>query len=459
MRRLLAALLMLCAGSAAESAASGADPVARLREHAQPLTGAAHDYDALLATVGAARIVMLGEATHGSREFYRERVRITRRLIEEKGFAAVVFEAPWQPMRRLDAYVRGAGGDPDAAAALADSVRFPRWLWRNEEVRDFAEWLRGHNRQAGAAAVQVFGMDLYSVPESARAVAAYLAQAVPPEAAAARRDYRCFEDHVREPQDYGHAVVVLGQPSCGAGARRQLALMQTDVDLAGVPDEALFAAWQSAHTVAAGEAYYRAMYTPGMSSWNLRERHMADMLDRLLDRLTATAGRPAKLVVWAHNTHQGDARATDQAVVGEVSIGQLMRERHPGQVVAVGFSTYAGAVRAASAWGGPDRVKRLRPALAGSWSALLHRGGYPAYLLTFADQPELAAALAAARLERAVGVNYLPHDERASHYFNVRLSRQFDALIHWDVTSPLVPLSDAAGAGQARANGGGAVRP
>lgn len=443
MRRILEVLLVACVGMAAADAPSAADAVALVRAAAQPLTGGARDYDALLDTVGAAHIVMLGEATHGSREFYRERAHITRRLIEEKGFHAVVFEAPWQPMRRLDAYVRGAGGDADAAAALADIVRFPVWTWRNEEVRDFAEWLRRHNRQAGAAAVRVYGMDLYSVPESARAVAAYLALSSPQEAAAAMRDYRCFDDYLEEPQDYGHAVVVSGRPACGAGARRQLGLMQASVALAEVPDEALFAAWQSAHTVAAGEAYYRAMYRQGISSWNVRERHMADTLDRLLGWLSAVAGSEAKIVVWAHNIHQGDARATDQAAAGEFSLGQTMRERHEGSVVLVGFTTHSGRVRAASGWGQRDRIKRLRPALAGSWTALLHGSGLPAFLLTFAGDPALATAFADNRLERAVGVTYLPHDERASHYFNMRLSRQFDAVIHLDVTSSVTSLPNA----------------
>lgn len=442
MRLMLELLLVACAGTAAADAPLAADPVALVRAAARPLTGGARDYDALLAAVGDARVVMLGEATHGSREFYRERARITRRLIDEKGFDAVVFEAPWQPMRRLDAYVRGVGGDANAAAALADVVRFPVWTWRNEEVRDLAAWLRAYNRRAGAA-VRVYGMDLYSVPESARAVADYLAPSSPQEAAAARRDYRCFDEYPEEPQDYGHAVVVLGRSACGSGARRQLALMQASVNLAGVPDEALFAAWQSAATVAAGEEYYRAMYRQEILSWNVRERHMADTLDRLLAWLSAVAGREAKIVVWAHNIHQGDARATDQAAAGELSLGQAMRERHGGSVVLVGFTTYSGRVRAASGWGQPDRVKRLRPALAGSWTALLHASGLPAFLLIFGGDPPLAAALAENRPERAVGVTYLPHDERASHYFNMRLSQQFDAMIHWDVTSPVAVLLDA----------------
>lgn len=433
-------LLWLAVAPAAQGK-DDADLVAAIRAAAQPLTGAADDYDGLLAAVGAARIVLLGEATHGSAEFYRERMRITRRLIENKGFNAVVFEAPFDPVRRLDAYVRGATDDADAA--FAGFERFPRWLWRNAAVRDFADWLRERNRGAGGAPVRLFGIDLYSVPESAQAVVDHLAARAPDEAAAARRDYACFAPYGAEPQDYGNAVETEGAPSCGTGARRQLALLEVRRQLAGAAgstDEALATAWLSAHVVAAGEDYYRAMYRPGVSSWNRRERHLADMLDRLGDMLAAQRGAPAKLVVWAHNIHQGDARATDQAAAGETSLGQAMRERHPGQSFALGFATYAGTVRAAAEWGHRDRVRRLRPALQGSVSALMHAAGLPAFFLDFRRHPELAEALAAPRAERAVGVAYLPHSERASHYFKVRVSRQFDALIHIDRTTALVPM-------------------
>lgn len=440
----IVALFFLAGVAMAAPPPGDAAVVDELQAAARPLVGGAGDYDGLLDAIGQAGIVMLGEATHGSREFYRERARITRRLIEEKGFSAVVFEAPWEPMRRLDAWVGGGNDDGNAEAALSGIIRFPRWTWRNEEMRDFAVWLRRRNLQPDVVPVRVHGMDLYSLPESARAVAAYLeGAATDEEARSARRDLQCFNDYPIEPQGYGEAVETRQAPSCGAGARRQLALMSLRHDAAApAPSEELFAAWQSTHTVAAAEAYYRAMYRREASSWNLRERHMADTLDRLRDwpaTHDAARGR-AKIVVWAHNIHQGDARATDQAAAGEVSLGQLMRERHPGEVVLVGFSTYSGQVRAATRWGGRDRVKILKPALAESGSALLHRAGPPTYLLTFNDHPALAQALAASRPERAVGVIYLPDDERASHYFNVRLSRQFDALIHWDTTTPLVPL-------------------
>lgn len=430
-----------CAGIVYGAAAAATDTVALIRSEARPLTGDARDYDELMAAVGDASIVMLGEATHGSRELYRERVRITRRLVEEKGFQAVVLEAPWEPLRRLDAYVRGVGGDADAAAALGDLKRFPRWPTRNPEIVKLAEWLRGYNRRHGAS-VRVFGMDIYSLPESARAVANFLAATDPEAAAAARRDYACFEEYLAEPQNYGYAVAVLGRDSCGAGAQRQLAQLQVAVALAGTPGETLFAAWQSAHTAAGSEAYYRAMYRSDRSSWNLREHLMADTLDRLRTWLAGNAPAAAKIVVWAQNMHQGDARATDQAAAGEVSLGQLMRERHPGAALLVGFNTYRGEVRAAARWGEADRVWRLKPALPESWPALLHAAQLPALLLVFANRPALAGALSQPRPDRAVGVTYRPQNERAVHYFTVRPAQQFDALIHWDATTAVGTLPE-----------------
>lgn len=307
----------------------------------QPLTGAETDYDALLAMIGPARVVMLGEATHGSREFYSERVRITRRLIDEQGFDAVVLEAPWEPVRRLDAYIRGEGRDRDAAEALAGFVRFPDWPSRNSEVRDFAESLRAVNRiRAGQSApVRLYGMDLYSVPESADAVVRHAARRSVAAAAVAHQRYRCFDDYRAEPMFYGRETVAGRALSCAAGAAAQLAEMDS-----AAADEDDFAAWQSARVVSSGEGYYRALYRgESVGSWNLRERHMADTIVQLLERL----GPRSRIVVWAHNLHQGDARATDQARGGELSLGQLMRERYGDGAVLVGFSTYRGQVRAA----------------------------------------------------------------------------------------------------------------
>lgn len=401
---------------------------------AQPLTGGDHDYDALLAMTANARVVMLGEATHGSREFYRERVRITRRLIEEQGFGAVVLEAPWEPVRRLDVYIRGEGRDADATSALAGFVRFPDWPTRNSEIRDFVEILRAINRVRAphAAPVRLYGMDLYSVPESADAVVRHVARRSVAAAAVARRRYACFDDYLPEPMFYGRETVAGRAPSCADGAAAQLA----EMPVAPV-DEDDFLAWQSARVVSGGESYYRALYRgESVGSWNLREQHMAGTIDHVLERL----GPQGRVVVWGHNLHQGDARGTDQAVLKELSLGQLMRERHGERTLLVGLSTWSGRVRAAPEWGAGDRVSRLRPALRGSWHEILHRRGPPASLLIFRGAPSLAAEFAARRLERAVGVIHLPRTERKDHYFYASLSAQFDAVIHLNVTTALDTL-------------------
>lgn len=391
---------------------------------AQPLTGDSHDYDALLSMTRDARIVMLGEATHGSLEFYNERARITQRLIEEQGFGAVVLEAPWEPVRRLDTYIRGDNMDADAASALGGFIRFPRWTWRNSEVRDFIETLRAINLTRSSP-VRLYGMDLYSVPESADAVVNYLAQSSSEAATLARQRYACFANYPAEPMLYGRDVKSGRAASCAEGAEAQLAQMQ-----AKTRDEEDFAAWQSARVVRDGEAYYRALYQKGEISWNLREQHMADTLIQVLERM----GKTGRIVVWAHNSHVGDARESDQGTAGESSLGQLMRERYGKDVVLVGLSTYRGQVRAAARWGGKDRVWRLRPALRRSWHERLHRLGQPRLMLIFRDNPKLAGQFAERRLERVVGVNYLPGDELGSHYRYARLSGQFDAVIHIDVT-------------------------
>lgn len=424
----LAALLALAclAGPAWAENGTEARPV--------PLHGLAGDYDPLLARIGHARFVLLGEATHGSREFYRERARIALRLIDERGFSALVIEAPWEPVRRLDAYIRGEGRDRDAAAALSGFFRFPRWMWRNAEFRDFIETLRQRNaeRPAEKPPIRIYGMDIYSVPESADAVVRHLARRSIDAAELARSRYACFDAYWREPDLYGRDVVAGRLPGCAEGAAAQLA------ELADRPteDDDDFAAAQSARVVHDGEAFYRAMHRgDGVGAWNLRERHMAETLARV-------AARENGIIVWAQNVHQGDARATDQAQTGELSLGQLVRERHGDtSVVLVGFTTHRGRVRAAGRWGGPDRVHVLRKARADSWSGLL-RGlrppGSDNFLLIPGDDPRFLEN----RLQRAVGVVYRPGNERASHYFHARLGRQFDVVMYHDVTSAVEPLID-----------------
>jgi erythromycin esterase-like protein len=432
-----------------KSAPSAHDPaeVAAVRGAAHALSGARGDYDPLMEMIGDARFVLLGEATHGTHEFYRERARITRRLIEEKGFNAVVLEADWPQAHRVSRYVRGEGGDASAEQALGGFKRFPRWMWRNADFRDFVEWLRSHNASARdeRAAVGVYGMDLYSVAESANEVVEYLKRTEPEAAKRARRRYGCLVGYGGRTEQYGYDVATGARGPCEKDALAQLQELEGRLAAwhgrAGrVRDEELFSAFQNARVVRHGEAYYRLLYHRQFSTWNLRDRHMATTIGELVRYLDALGGPKAKVVVWAHNSHQGDARMTERGEAGELNVGQLMRQYHGGSTVLVGFTTYTGEVRAASEWGGGDRVMRLRPSLPESYGALFHETGVPNFLLLMRGGGAHAEALARERPERAVGVIYAPATERQSHYFDARLSKQFDAVIHWDTTRAVEPI-------------------
>jgi erythromycin esterase-like protein len=425
---------------------------ASIRAAAIPLTGGAGDRDALLDVVGDARLVLLGEASHGTHEFYAERARITRWLIEDKGFRLVAAEADWPDAYRVNRFVRGASVDTTAIEALADFRRFPAWMWRNVDVLDFVEWLRRHNHQAGdRAAVGFYGLDLYSLGASTEAVLAYLAKIDPDAAARARRRYACF-DHAGEEHAaaYGRSATLGLRPSCEDEVIAQLLeLRRNAADYAQrdgrVAADEFFAAEQNARVVKNAERYYRTMFRGRDESWNVRDRHMAETLDSLLAYFTRPAS-PAKAVVWAHNSHLGDARATSMAQRGELNLGQLVRERYGRDAVAIGFTTYQGTVTAASDWGAPAERKRVRAALAGSYEALFHETDEARFLLRFGQRGgAVGKALATPRLERAIGVIYLPRTERMSHYFEARLPDQFDAIIHIDETRAVVPLERTAG--------------
>jgi erythromycin esterase-like protein len=415
-----------------------------LSRHLVPMPGGAHDHDPLLQLIGPARFALLGEASHGTREFYRERVAITKRLIVEKGFTAVAVEADWPDAWRLNRYVRGLSDDPDATAALAGFQRFPSWMWRNTEVRDFAEWLRGHNEgRPPEQQVGFYGIDLYSLFSSMQAVLAYLDRTDPDAALRARQRYACF-DHAREDsQAYGYAASFGLAHSCEDEVIQQL--RDTNQRFAQLPptpgmerDEAFYAQ-QNARLVRNAEEYYRTMFRGRVSSWNLRDSHMVETLQALDRHLGSDAGLP-RIAVWAHNSHLGDAAATEMGEAGEWNVGQLMRDRYHEQAVLVGFSTHHGTVTAASDWDQPARRKRVRPGLAGSWEDLLHQTATSRFLLPLRDNPTLQALATPQRLQRAIGVIYRPETERQSHYFMTRLAQQFDALIHIDETSALEPL-------------------
>lgn len=420
--------------------------VETLRRAAIPLTGDRHDHDVLMALVGDARIVLLGEASHGTHEFYRERARITKRLIREHGFTAIAIEGDWPDTHRVHRYVRGAGADRDAEEALRGFRRFPAWMWRNAEMLDLVGWLRTHDDglDRGARRVGVHGLDLYSLGASMDAVIAYLEAHDPAAAARARKRYGCLAPYAAESAAYGRAVLLGTDEPCRREVLAQLVeLRRAAGDLLrgdGVAreDEQFFAE-QNASVVANAEAYYRTMFGDRAASWNLRDRHMADTLDHLLAHLDRHGGR-TRVVVWAHNSHLGDARATDVAARGELNLGQLLRERHGRDVVSVGFTTSTGTVTAASDWGGAPERKRVRPPLPESWEALLHATGIPDLLLCSLADGELGRALAEPRLQRAIGVIYRPETERQSHWYGASLAHQFDALVHLDVTRAVEPL-------------------
>jgi erythromycin esterase-like protein len=427
---------------------SGEPLVASAKAAAVVLHGGPGELDSLLERTRRARLVLIGEASHGTQEFYEIRAAITRRLIEEQEFNAVAVEADWPDAYRVNGFVRGQGADRTPDEALGGFKRFPTWMWRNTAVVNFADWLRGRNARHGDRAAQAgfYGLDLYSLFTSIEAVIGYLAKVDPDAARRARARYGCFDHFVEDTQAYGYAALTGMADSCEDKVVEQLLeLRRRAADYASrdgrVAEDEYFYAEQNARLALNAERYYRAMFRGRASSWNLRDTHMADTLDALLAHLGAS-GRPAKAVVWAHNSHLGDARATEMGQRGEINLGQLVRERYPRQSVSIGFTTFDGDVTAAGEWDEPAERKRVRPGLPGSVEHVLHRTGLPRFLLHL-DDPRLAG-LHAPLLERAIGVIYLPRTERQSHYFHAQVADQFDALIHVDRTSALVPLEPSA---------------
>ena len=417
-----------------------------IRENLHTLTGASSDYDPLIREIGDARFVLLGEASHGTHEFYRARAQITRRLIQEKNFTAVAVEADWPDAYRVNRYVRGASEDAEAIDSLAGFKRFPTWMWRNADVLDFIGWLREHNDglTKDANKVGFYGLDLYSLHSSMEAVLGYLNKVDPDAAERARYRYSCFDHFGEDTQAYGYAAGFNLTESCEQEVVRQLLeLRRHAADYASrdgrVAADDFFFAEQNARLVKNAEEYYRSMFRGTVPSWNLRDRHMAETLESLV-RHFAQQGQSAKVVVWEHNSHLGDARATEMGERGELNVGQLVRERHGDNSVLIGFSTYTGTVTAASNWDAPAERKRVRPALRDSYEALFHEVGIPRLQLSLREGSPAASALRAPMLERAIGVIYRPETERQSHYFYARLAVQFDQLLHFDETRAVEPL-------------------
>ena len=415
-----------------------------IREHAHAVTDSRRDYEPLMELVGNSRFTLLGEASHGTHDFYHTRAQITQWLIKEKGYSAVAVEADWPDAHRVNRYVQGRSDDADAVEALGSFKRFPTWMWRNTDVVEFVAWLREYNDDLpeGSRKVGFYGLDLYSLHASARAVLDFLDKVDPEAAQRARYRYACFEHFGEDTQAYGYAARFGLSKSCEDEVVNQLVEMQKRAaDLANrdghLDPDAFFIAEQNARLVANAERYYRSMFESQIGSWNLRDQHMVETLDALVNHLGA---RSAKVALWAHNSHLGDARATQMGASGELNVGQLVRQRHGEDTVLVGFTTHTGTVTAASNWDGPAERKRVRAALSGSYESLFHAAGVSNFLLILRGATWLSGVLNQEMLERAIGVIYLPESERVSHYFQARLANQFDAVIHLDETRAVEPL-------------------
>jgi erythromycin esterase-like protein len=402
----------------------------------------------LLDAIGDARLVLLGEASHGTHEFYRTRAELTKALISTRGFNLVAVEADWPDAYRVNRWVRHGSDDADAEAALGDFTRFPRWMWRNRDVVEFVQWLHTHNaEQPPSSQAGFYGLDLYSLHASVEAVLVYLRKVDPEGAARARYRYGCFEDFGEDPQAYGYAAKIGVSRSCEDDVVAQLLdLRRRAADYANrdgrVAADEYFFAEQNARLVRNAEEYYRAMFGGRVESWNLRDTHMMETLEALLAHVQQGAGH-ARAVVWAHNSHLGDARATDMGDIGELNLGQLVRQQHGSEAFLVGFTTHTGTVTATSEWDEPARRKRVRPSMEGSYERLFHDAGMERFLLLLREGA-IRGALLEPRLERAIGVIYRPESERLSHYFHARLPEQFDAVLHIDETTALEPLERSA---------------
>ena len=408
-----------------------AQQVARAAEPFEDIEDA--DLDAFLDRVGDARVVLLGEATHGTAEFYRMRARITRALVEQKGFDVLALEADWPDAARIDHHVRTRAGPPAAWRAFA---RFPTLMWRNREFADLVAWLEHHNRSARRP-VGVYGLDLYSLHTSIERVLAHLDEVDPATARVARERYGCLTPWEQDPAAYGRMALTGRYRSC----EDEVVAMLTDLlsrRLEGLDPEERLDARQNARVVANAEAYYRAMYYGSVASWNLRDRHMFDTLEAVLQ----SRGPESRAVVWAHNSHLGDARATQMGASGEHNLGQLARQRFGDGARLVGFGTHRGTVAAATDWGGPMEVKEVRPSHERSYERVCHDTGTARFILGLRPGGHrLREALEEPRLQRAIGVIYRPETELRSHYFEAILAEQFDEWIWFDETTAVTPLA------------------
>ncbi len=421
--------------------------ITRFNDSLVPLTGAASDTDQILAEIANARIVSIGDGTHGTHEFYRERSELTKQLIARHGVTAVCIEGDWPDAYRVNRFVRGANDDTEAADALAGFSRFPTWMWRNAEVLDFIAWLREYNESArrfGRDVVGFYGLDLYSMYASIDAVLGYLGRVDPAAEVRARDRYGCLEPFAEHPESYGSLVAHGLHPSCRSDVMAQLLDIQRNAARyvrqdGTIAEDEYFYAEQNARIVAGAERYYRAMLDDTVSTWNLRDMHMVDTLHRLMTHL-ARHGRKHKAVLWAHNSHVGDARATSMVLRHETNVGTLIRDRYGREAASIGMLTYGGTVTAAADWHAPAERKIVHPARTDSYEYFFHERGVPRFWVPLRSHRPAIDGLPEWSRERAIGVVYRPETELQSHYFTANLIRQFDAVYHFDRTRAIEPL-------------------
>jgi erythromycin esterase-like protein len=411
-----------------------------IHSRAMPLKGSSSDYDVLLALIDDAQIVLLGEATHGTHEFYDIRAQVSKRLITEKGFHAVAIEGDWPDAYQINRYIHQQKYS-EASQAFASFDRFPTWMWRNVPMIQLANWLRDYNQeQPSEKKVNFYGLDLYSLYRSIDAVIACLKKIDPAAAAQAEYHYSCLDHYRHDPQAYGYAVISSAIQSCEGMVIEQLKYLQKYdwqyLEHNAVSASEAFYIEQNARVVKNAEHYYRSLFVSDTSSWNVRDSHMLETLNALIAHYQSKGIERPKIIIWAHNSHIGNAAATQMSEHGEYNIGQLVKEQFGTKAVSVGFTTYEGTVSAASNWHAPVERKSVLKALPDSYEALFHAIQIPNFLLVLENMSIIPHKL----LERAIGVVYRPETERTSHYFYADLVEQFDAIIHCDQTSAVEPL-------------------
>lgn len=417
-----------------------------IAEYFYPIKNQPDDFDIIIEFIADSSLVLMGEATHGTHEFYKTRIELTKRLILEKGFNTIAIEGDFPDAYRINRYINFQGSDKSSKESLSDFKRFPAWMWRNEEMITFIDWLYTFNKsQPKNKRVSFYGLDLYSLTKSVAVIIDTLEKIDPKEAQKARKHYKCF-DLYQDAQEYGYFASNFADKSCRDEVIAQLKEMkQKDVDFFKYdnldPLEEKFYVDQNALVVKNAELYYRSLFnTSGSFSWNIRDKHMMETAMQI-EKYNHAAQRGHKMVVWAHNSHVGDARATQMASYAELNLGQLAKEYYGSQAISIGFTTYTGTVSAASAWGGNVERKYVRPALDTSIEAFFHSVGLKNFIVIPKKDPALYNLFDHDDyLERAIGVIYLPESERQSHYFYAQLSKQFDVIIHYDITHAIKPL-------------------